>query len=156
MKWNKAIQSWNDGEYPKFNKDYPFIWRTNSYNDESIYKEEIIKAVDLPSTGDYSLFEMYFKDEKYAVDFQNITRDTVLIVPVSKQNKCFANIQKFDKQASASQKKAFWKKVAVVAEREKIKHGAVWISTHGYGVPWLHVRVSSTPKYYGDSKLLIN
>ena len=34
-----------------------------------------------------------------------------------------------------------------------MKYNKVWISTHGLGVPYLHVRISITPKYYGNSKL---
>ena len=29
----------------------------------------------------------------------------------------------------------------------------VWISTHGFGVDYLHIRISISPKYYGSSKL---
>lgn len=32
------------------------------------------------------------------------------------------------------------------------KHNKVWISTHGTGVPYLHVRIDTTPKYYQINK----
>jgi hypothetical protein len=31
--------------------------------------------------------------------------------------------------------------------------GKVWISVHGFGVPYTHVRISTTPKYYFDNEL---
>ena len=33
------------------------------------------------------------------------------------------------------------------------KHKKVWISAHGLGVPYFHLRISTKPKYYFDEKL---
>ena len=33
------------------------------------------------------------------------------------------------------------------------KNENVWVSTHGLGVDYLHVRISNNPKYYESSKL---
>jgi hypothetical protein len=38
---------------------------------------------------------------------------------------------------------------AAVAALGRVEEGTcVWLSTSGLGVPWLHVRVDSDPKYY--------
>lgn len=33
-------------------------------------------------------------------------------------------------------------------------HAKIWISTYGLGVPYLHVRIDTRPKYYHTSKFL--
>ena len=71
-------------------------------------------------------------------------------MPIPKRGKNFATLKDFIDNASKTQQKIFWRKVKQVANRENV----VWISTHGHGVPYLHVRMSLLkPKYYGNSKL---
>merc|ERR1711900_100963 len=50
--------------------------------------------------------------------------------------------------APAAQQRAFWKKVRDMASEELKTHDKVWLSTHGGGVPFLHVRIETRPKYY--------
>jgi hypothetical protein len=159
MKWDKVLSKWENGSYPKFSKmKEPFIWRTSpsiQYQD-SKYIEECIKSPSLNVPSNYDAFSSKFtKKNKYVVDFFNLSKDTVLVCPIPKNSKNYSNIYSFTKNASNTQKIAFWKKVASVARREQKKHGTIWISTHGFGVAWLHVRISSIPKYYGTSKLKI-
>ena len=105
----------------------------------------------LPTTQDYSPFAKHIKKakNKYVISFWNLSHDTLLIVPIPKRGKNFATLRDFIKNASITQQKALWKKVAQLALKSK----GVWISTHGHGVPYLHIRISATPKYYGQSKL---
>jgi hypothetical protein len=54
---------------------------------------------------------------------------------------------KFARHAPKYQIRAFWKEVGkqyagLIGKENK------WLSTAGLGVPWLHVRVDSAPKYY--------
>ena len=43
-----------------------------------------------------------------------------------------------------------------VAKNQMNKFKKVWISAHGLGVPYLHIRVCSMPKYYFDKELSKN
>ena len=50
-----------------------------------------------------------------------------------------------------AQHAALWRKVANELRRTLAARGegtATWLSTEGSGVPWLHVRLDSRPKYY--------
>ena len=155
MKWEQVLLKWKSGSYPKFSKmKKPFIWKTSPYYTDSNYLEECIYAPGLNFQPNYSpFFTKFTKNSKYVVEFPNISGDTILVCPIPKRNKNYSSIYTFNKEASNTQKKAFWKKVAHVAKREQKKHGIIWISTHGFGVRWLHIRISKSPKYYGTSKL---
>ena len=59
----------------------------------------------------------------------------------------------FMSNASEKQKKELWKKVALEAKEFLKTNENIWISTHGLGVNYLHVRICNTPKYYENSKL---
>jgi hypothetical protein len=43
---------------------------------------------------------------------------------------------------------ALWRCVGAAAEARLRSHGGFWLSTHGGGVPWLHVRLDDQPKYF--------
>jgi hypothetical protein len=43
--------------------------------------------------------------------FYNISKDTLLIVPIPKQNKIYTTMKDFIDNASKTQQKEFWKKV---------------------------------------------
>jgi len=52
------------------------------------------------------------------------------------------------RSASDEQNHALWRIVGA-AVRERLGERRLWISTAGGGVAWLHVRLDSSPKYYG-------
>lgn len=60
----------------------------------------------------------------------------------------FSHLGTFYKHASKGDIKALWREVAKQIEKEMKTHDALYVSTHGSGVSWLHVRISSIPKYY--------
>ncbi|MAF35866.1 hypothetical protein CL622_01990, partial [archaeon] len=65
-----------------------------------------------------------------------------------------AHIKSFIDNASITQQKAFWKQVVKTAKKQLKMYDHIWISTHGLGVPYLHVRISNKPKYYYNSKMI--
>ena len=160
MLWETVLEKWKKGiplSYPKkLNK--PFLWRTSIYKNKGKvkYNQEFIECSLLDVDQDYSDFEEYIKnsDDSYVTSFYNLSKDTILIIPIPKKNKDFSNLKNFIDQASITQQKKFWKHVASIINYEKERHQKIWVSTHGTAVPYLHVRVSSSPKYYGNSKLL--
>ena len=73
-----------------------------------------------------------------------------------RQRKSYATLKDFVDNAPMKQQQELWKLVAKEAKKQVKKFGKVWISTHGLGVPYLHVRISNQPKYYFSKVLAEN
>jgi hypothetical protein len=71
-----------------------------------------------------------------------------------KRGKNFATLRDFIEESSDEQQEAFWKRVAKEAKRFCAIHGRVWISVHGLGVAYTHVRIATSPKYYFAKEFL--
>ena len=158
MKWSEVLLQWESGNYPKVPKEIksPYFWRTTvqSSKKDLPYKEEFLEDERLLNKKqDLKTFEEKFKKEKYAVSFPNLSGDTILVVPVPRKGKRFTNMFYFMNNASEIQKKELWKKVAEQAKEFLKTNEKIWISTHGLGVNYLHVRICNNPKYYENSKL---
>lgn len=159
MKWKVVLDTWSKNGtliYPDKIKQ-PFIWKSSkiSSDENTPFKEEFIAEPRLNVEQNYSAFSQYINKSKNknVIDFANLSGDTILVVPMPKKNKNFSNIKEFIDNATLTQQKALWKRVATITRKLLKENKYVWISTHGLGVPYLHVRISTTPKYYGTSKL---
>ena len=157
--WRQLLKKWSDKK--KYNikinpKDFNYSFAIKFYpftgnNLDSVVKYEIFREDGLAKNQNYSSFEEKFpKDEKCdVISFKNISGDSTLIVPCPDANKNYAHLGLFNKNATNSKKLELWKKVA--EEISKIiknnKDKEIYLNTHGYGVPYLHVRIDSTPKY---------
>ena len=75
---------------------------------------------------------------KISTDFKNLSGDTVLVIPV----KPYSNIYQFAKNGSEREWLALFRRVV-----KNFKKGQ-YISTHGHGVSWLHIRIEDYPKYF--------
>jgi len=155
--WKYILNNWSNGnilEYPKFIKNR-FFWETTPItNENSIYEEKFIPNKSLNNMQqDWSTFDQYIKKSKnkYVTNFYNLSGDTMLIVPIPKQNQNFTTLKDFIDNASTIQQTHFWKEVAKQT-RKLIKYNPkntkYWISVHGKGVPFLHIRICTEPKYY--------
>ena len=62
----------------------------------------------------------------------------------------YGHIAAFCRGASESQHLAVWQAVGTALAAHNSASGGrpVWLSTEGSGVPWLHIRMDSRPKYY--------
>lgn len=107
------------------------------------------------------LVELSQKNKKYAVcHFQNLSKDTTLVCPVPTNiaksfvplpgdiNSHSGHLIDFLKNGNEGQVNELIKLFASLALKLSNKTNKLYISTHGHGVPWLHVRLSPTPKYY--------
>lgn len=110
------------------------------------------KALEKVSKANSAPFADHLSDDKGATHFYNLRKDGVLICP----NTCngsadpYQSLASFTKNAPMDQQHKLWKKVAEQAKKAVEEKGdkPTWLSTHGLGVNWLHVRLDSTPKYY--------
>lgn len=85
------------------------------------------------------------------VSFDNLGGDSRLVVP-SRPRKS-AHLLEFLRHADADDVDLFFAMVAeeVLQWWSDPSRGPLWLSTHGTGVPWLHVRLDPRPKYYRSS-----
>lgn len=150
MKWGHVLENWENGIF-----HYPserFEWNTSVYkNNDSEYKESFKVNLNLPTRQSTKEFRQYFK-EKYVVAFPSLSGD-MLVVPIPVRGKNYTTLKDFMDNSSKKQKQMFWKKVAEVIKSSPCP---VWVSVHGMGVSYTHVRIAKTPKYYFDEKLTKN
>ena len=135
----------------KVNNGHVYIQESKNHK-----KLNIVKAYNpLPTIADQSLFlktnpsrDIYSSDideeNEFSV-FPNKANDTLLIVPTEK----FASIREFAAEADLESWKLLWDIVNEVRLDYYEDNGVLpYVSTHGHGVPQLHVRLEETPKYY--------
>ena len=81
--------------------------------------------------------------------FPNLGGDALLIAPrrISGVD-CYGHIAAFLRGAPAAQQQSLFRAIGIEAEKLLQAGRRFWISTSGLGVPWLHVRLDSHPKYY--------
>ena len=156
--WKDVLDMWEDDymlKYPK-NIKRQFFWRTTPINKamNSVFKMEFVETDDLNYSQDCSAYDSYFKNVKKSsvVVFPNLTNTAQLVVPVPVKGKNFTYLKDFIDNASPTQHKLLWKTVAIQAKQLLKKHKTIWISTHGRGVPCLHIRLDTKPNYYDNSK----
>jgi hypothetical protein len=80
--------------------------------------------------------------------FDNLGGDATMIVPRPREGvPGYAHIAGFTRQAPEAQQLLLWKTVGESLHR-MLGDAPLWLNTAGGGVPWLHVRLDSRPKYY--------
>jgi hypothetical protein len=82
--------------------------------------------------------------------FANLGGDALLIAPRRMSDAgCYGHIAAFVRAAPDAQRHALFQLLANETERMlEATRRRFWISTSGLGVPWVHVRLDSYPKYY--------
>lgn len=129
--------------------EFPAYGR-NSYNDKAEFV--LNKSPRFPPSNPET-FREHFKGKIAGdiVQFKNISRDADLIsiCPSGERfdRKC-SDIMAFMKSDNELAKHNLLIKIG----QEMVKHTnstqKKYLSTHGFGVSWLHVRICDTPKYY--------
>lgn len=159
LKWIDIINNWKNGIVMTYPKDINerFLWNTSvlKNNGEIEYRQNFKIDNTLPSIQNENDFIEYINKSKnkYVTSFPNLSNDTMLVIPMPKHNKNYVTIKDFIDNASIKQQKEFWKKVANIAIKCMKKNEKIWISTHGHGVHYTHVRISTKPKYYFNEEL---
>jgi hypothetical protein len=86
-----------------------------------------------------------------AVAFPNLGGDAILVAPCpTGPRTAYTDLAAFVRNAAEVQRHALWQLVAATV-RGRVGERPLWLSTAGYGVAWLHVRIDDVPKYYGHS-----
>ncbi len=159
MLWSDVLTNWENGIILKYHKSVKgaFQWNTSVLRNDGkiLYKQSFRTDHNLSKNQNEKLFREYIKNSqnKYVVAFPNLSKDTMLVIPMPNRGKNYATLKDFIDNAPLIQQKEFWKKVAEVAKKYMKEKGNIWISVHGLGVDYTHVRISSRPKYYFKNEL---
>lgn len=156
MSWLNKINAWKQGlieHYPRSIKGRYFYetskcdkYMHNEYRVSYIPSEELDAIVD----EDYTSFidELCKSRGEYTTSFFNKSGDTLLVVPMPRLHRRFTTIKDFIDNASEKHQIDFWKRVAAEIENMLTIHDEVYVSTHGLGVSYFHLRICTIPKYY--------
>ncbi len=162
MKWSEVISLWESGQclkYPETLKKR-FFYETCPCNAKlsNEYLSKFIESDELNQikTQDYSDFSFHISRAiasvksggAYATSFVNKSANAILVIPLPVMGKNYATIKDFIDNAPATQQSEFWKMVAHEVKSVLKLHNQVWISTHGLGVSYFHLRIDLNPKYY--------
>lgn len=117
---------------------------------DAAFRFVVIGASSLArSRPDPKAFAAYFGAASVAT-FANLRGDSTLIAPRPGSDRAVGgHLAAFVRGAPAEQVDALWAAVPPAVERW-FKAGArvLWLSTSGFAVPWLHLRLDPRPKYY--------
>lgn len=160
MSWEDKIKSWLDGEiqtYPsdKINKRFFYETSPITKNMKEKYQGVFIKSDALDKMKeDYSSFSQNIKKSENSdvTSFYNLSKSAYLVIPIPRKSKQFTTLKDFMDNASERQQRNLWKEVAQSIIMMLKKYDKVWVSTHGLGVPYLHIRIDTNPKYYQTVK----
>ncbi|VTR98250.1 Uncharacterized protein OS=Blastopirellula marina DSM 3645 GN=DSM3645_29311 PE=4 SV=1 [Gemmata massiliana] len=131
-----------------------FRWETpavTSATAPQVFEFVVLDAPHLTRAPNPDAFEEHFHHSPDAevLDFPNLSGDAVLVVPRPIAGpSAYAHLAAFVRNAPESQRDALWARVGE-AMAQRLGAAPVWLSTAGAGVPWLHVRLDNSPKYYG-------
>lgn len=94
---------------------------------------------------------------KNVVSFYNLSKTSLLIIPYPKKDKDnkyknYKTLKDFIDNSPKSQQIKLWKKVSSCIKKMLKKNNKIWVSTHGLGIPYLHIRIDTNPKYYITNK----
>jgi len=119
--------------------DYPVYFETDQVQNFShiVYRLRESRAFREKLEYNYMGY-IRGNERKKSIAFWNPDGSTLLIIPT----KGYVSISDFAKNGSDKEWTALFNNV-----RRCVKKGE-YISTHGHGIAWLHVRLEENPKYY--------
>lgn len=157
MQWNKVLNNWSRGLYPKFTQQTkgPFIWQTSVLDskEQNPYREKIMIKNFVHAAEDRSPFNLQINkktnsEELYAIGFWNLSKDAYLVIPKPRSGKNFQSLFHFCKNASKLQLRKFWKRVVIEIRNMLKQYPTLYVNVQGSAVAYLHVRLDTKPKYY--------
>ena len=162
LTWRQKINEWKSGKILEYPADTVsrFFYETSVCNKSATtpYKEKFIESnsLKLISASDNTPFlsELSKHTDSSVISFPNLSGDTMLIIPTPIENKDYTTIKDFIDNAPIKQQKLFWKKTGREIEKWLESHDKVYVSTHGLGVHYFHLRLCDKPKYYTASEFI--
>lgn len=151
MLWKEKLKRWESGtqqSYPcTLNKR--FFYETSRCCLDEEYIEVFVPSDILESMNhDPSFFSEHFGKEKHVVVIPNLSNTSILIIPVPRKRKKYTTMKDFIDNASCKQQREFWKTAAENIRYYSKNWNKLYVSTHGLGAPYFHLRLDKKPKYY--------
>lgn len=147
----KFIQTIISSGYDNCYLEFPALSKKTYQNNAEF---TITESEPFPK-ADWKPFENQLKpligSKSSVTSFDNLTNDTQLVVPIPINNftDTYSNhLINFLKHGQKTQQHGLIKLFASNALELAENNKKVYISTHGHGVPWLHIRLAESPKYY--------
>ena len=126
----------------------------NKHNSHSNAEFVLIKTTQYPPSNPKSFIDYFIgKSEMSVVKFANLSGDTTLIsISPSNTNKKYnsscSDIMSFFRFAPQSVIHSMLISIGLEMTSCLKRYQIVYLSTHGRGIPWLHIRICISPKYY--------
>ncbi len=139
-----------DSPFAAFRWETPPVTKANA---DRSFEFVLLDSPGLAPIPDPSAFAGHFRRATNAdvIEFCNLGNDAIMVVPCPKgPMSAYGHLAAFIRQAPEPQKHALWELVGDAMVR-RLGNAAVWLSTAGAGVSWLHVRLDDRPKYYGHA-----
>ncbi|MEM7039562.1 MAG: hypothetical protein AAF570_21485, partial [Bacteroidota bacterium] len=134
-----------------------FFWEhppLQAHTLDAPYECVLVNSQNLPRLrANARAFSEHFEGASDAVvHFANMSGDAHLIVPVPGNAATdlirYPHIAAFVRNAPQAQIDLLFQTLAFQFDLRLAMGGTHWLNTAGMGVPWLHVRVDTRPKYY--------
>lgn len=152
--WDDVLREWEAGRYPVKPKDVniDFVFETSVCYPGAPYEERYKEYPRLEnSLFDPQPFAKHLSTTQYPylTAFTNLSGDSVLVIPTNVPGTQFKSIKEFMEQATEEHQIFFWRYVAVLI-KGMWNSGKThfYVSTHGLGVGYFHLRIDPKPKYY--------
>lgn len=134
------------------------FWETPAFSRSTLSRQFEFITLPAPHLArerpNVSAFAAHVNAPKWSntATFTNLNGDATLVIPcpppgLSKLPK-YGHLGDFVRFAPTVQRNSFWRAVGVAAREAAKSDEPTWLSTAGSGVPWLHIRLDSRPKYY--------
>jgi hypothetical protein len=135
-----------DSPFSAFRWETPPITLTTA---NRAFEFVLLDSPGLASKPDPDAFAEHFQPETEVVEFPNLGKDAILVVPCPVASaSAYGHLAAFVRHAPKQQQHRLWEVVGAAMQR-RLGAKPVWLSTAGAGVSWLHVRLDDRPKYYG-------
>ncbi len=137
----------------KFNNVF---WEFHPYDLNSTQNIAEFALIEASSFGkaNSSSFKEYLKnkEDNQVVMFKNLSGDTNLITinSLNTKNQTFCHIMEFMKNSTHENKNKLLTKIGEEMLKYTNSTTPAYLSTHGHGIPWLHIRICNRPKYYAS------
>ena len=139
------IETLADAPFEAFRWEMPPV--TAARLDEG-FEFVLVDSPTLARRANPRAFREHFTSGEEVAVFPNLGGDALMVVPAPVGDReTYAHLGAFVRGAPESQVHALWAAVGK-AMSEQVGEQPVWLNTAGGGVPWLHVRLDSRPKYY--------
>lgn len=151
--WSNKLIEWENGLYQIYpdNIKNNFFYETYKCSYDNKYIDKFIETNKFNNINeDYSSFIEYINtsDNKYFTSFYNINKTAILLIPMPRKNKSFTTMKHFIDSSSKIQQKLFWIEASRLIKQMLEENEYIYVSTHGLGVYYFHLRIELKPKYY--------